>query len=200
MYSCHEGFQLVGVEKTYCQASGRWSGSAEVSKCRLFKEAIILLCRDPAQLQGVWRPERVPLLLRPTSQVWGGGPTEPHCIPTTLKNIKMSIERDPDSWSLRCYWPILTHLASPPNHPTISLGVFLISVTGTDLPVLAEERGSIYNEWAMHVGFFQRHLIHADAVVFLELRMQVTTDLRIRTTGSWTHSSPIRWVVPSQYP
>ena len=26
VYSCHEGYQLVGVEKTYCQASGRWSG------------------------------------------------------------------------------------------------------------------------------------------------------------------------------
>jgi len=27
-YSCNEGFMLVGVEKAYCSASGRWSGEA----------------------------------------------------------------------------------------------------------------------------------------------------------------------------
>ena len=32
VYSCHEGYQLVGVEKTYCQASGRWSGDHTQNK------------------------------------------------------------------------------------------------------------------------------------------------------------------------
>ncbi len=128
MYSCHEGFQLVGVEKTYCQASGRWSGSAEVFKCRLFKEIILFSAGIQPSCKEFDAQSVSPYYCGQPPRYGGGGATALHCIPTTLKKSKMSNERDPHSLVSSLQLAPTTPSPFPPNIARIT----------TILPFLSE--------------------------------------------------------------